>query len=320
METTNLVTGTNIINHNNMNDMDKSIELTDYPKVKSEAGIGKYGDLQRSYAKQADDIENEKGFYGVMMNTLGDCIGFLGSIPCCVCFPNPYKRVRQGNVGLVTQFGKFKACVDPGLVPINVVTEHLTQVDIRIQITELPRQDIMTKDNVNVNIESVIYWHIEDPYEAHFGVNDVKYALIERARTSLRDICGSHFLQELIENRDVVSAEIQEIIDPAARQWGVKIESILVKDIIFSQQLQDALSSAAQAKRLGESRVITSKAEVEAAKLMRDAANILNTPAAMQIRYLETLSSMAKAGQGPKTVFMPLPATDAVQKQSSSSN
>lgn len=81
----------------------------------------------------------------------------------------------------------------------------------------------MTKDNVNVNIESVIYWHIDDPYEAHFGVNDVRYALIERARTSLRDICGSHFLQELIENRDAISAEIQEIIDPAARQWGVKV-------------------------------------------------------------------------------------------------
>ncbi|CAO3646743.1 unnamed protein product [Cunninghamella echinulata] len=281
----------------------------------TEAGIGIYGDLQRSYAREADDLETDHGFYGVMMNSIGNCLGFLGSIPCCVCFPNPYKRVRQGNVGLITQFGKFKACVDPGLVPINVVTENLQQVDIRIQITELPKQDIMTKDNVSVNIESVIYWHIEDPYEAHFGINNVRFALIERARTSLRDICGSHFLQDLIENRDAISSEIQEIIDPAARQWGVKIESILVKDITFSQQLQDALSSAATAKRIGESRVISSRAEVDAAKLMRDAANILNTPAAMQIRYLETLSSMSKAGQGPKTVFMPLPPTDAVIKQ-----
>ncbi|KAI8092703.1 uncharacterized protein BX664DRAFT_260735 [Halteromyces radiatus] len=276
-----------------------------------EVGIGKYGGLQPSFARVAESSEDERGFYGTMMNGLGNCLGFLGSIPCCFCFPNPYKRVQQGSIGVITQFGRFQRLVDPGLVKVNPVTEKIRKLDIRINITEIPRQDIMTKDNVSISIESVLFWHIVDPYEAHFGVSDVQFALVERARTSLRDICGSHFLQDLIENRDAISAEIKEIIDPVAKQWGVKIEATLVKDITFSQQLQESLASAALAVRLGESRVIASKAEVEAAKLMRDAADIMNSQSAQQIRYLDTLVAMSRAGDGPKTVFMPLPASGA---------
>ncbi|ORX50892.1 hypothetical protein DM01DRAFT_1337492 [Hesseltinella vesiculosa] len=280
-----------------------------------DVGIGKYGGLQPSYAREADpSSDDDIGFYGSMMTGLGKCLGVFGAFPCCVCFPNPYKRVKQGTVGLVTKFGRFNRCVDPGLVNVNPVTEHIKHIDIRIQITELPRQVIMTKDNVSITIESVLFWHIIDPYEAHFSVNDVHFALLERAKTVLRDICGCHYLQDLIENRDAVSTELQKIIDPAASEWGVKVEATLVKDITFSKELQESLSSAAQAKRIGESKVIASKAEVEAAKLMKEAAAIMNTPAAIQLRHLETLVTMSRAGQGPKTVFMPLPPSPAVNQ------
>ncbi|OAD75100.1 hypothetical protein PHYBLDRAFT_133090 [Phycomyces blakesleeanus NRRL 1555(-)] len=244
-----------------------------------------------------------------MMNTIGTAIGFFGAFPCIVCLPNPYRRVGQGSVGLVTRFGKFYKCVDPGLVKVNPVTESIRKVDITVQITEIPKQEVITRDNVSIIIESVLYWIVIDPYETVFGVANVKIALIERALTSLRDVCGSHYLQDLIENRDMISRKLQEIIDPIANAWGVKIEATLIKDITFSPQLQEALSSAAQAKRLGESRVIASRAEVEAAKLMRDAADMLNTRPAMQMRYLETLTSMSRNGQGPKTIFMPLPSS-----------
>ncbi|KAI7894883.1 uncharacterized protein EV154DRAFT_497296 [Mucor mucedo] len=264
--------------------------------------------VQASYAKELDiskDIPH--GFYETMMTCIGNTIGFAGSFPCIVCCPNPYHKVQQGNVGLVEKFGKFYKCVDPGLVKVNPATENLKKIDITIQVTEIPKQDVITKDNVSVNLESVVYWHIVDPYQAVYGVTDVNYALIERASTSLRDVCGGHSVQDLIENREAISEELHEIIGPIAKSWGVKIESTLVKDITLSQLLQESLSSAAQAKRLGESRVITSKAEVEAAKLMRDAADILSTPAAIQIRYLETLQSMSKNSSGPKTIFVPLP-------------
>jgi regulator of protease activity HflC (stomatin/prohibitin superfamily) len=129
-----------------------------------------------------------------------------------------------GDVGVITRFGRFQRLVDPGLVKVNPVTEKINKSSIKISISDIGRQEIMTKDNVSIAIESVLFWHIVDPYEAHFGVSNVKTALIERARTSLRDVCGSHFLQDLIENRDVVSAEIKKIIDPIAQNWGVKVK------------------------------------------------------------------------------------------------
>ncbi|KAI8333646.1 hypothetical protein BC941DRAFT_434070 [Chlamydoabsidia padenii] len=279
------------------------------PDKSHEIGIGMYGGLQPSFARVTEASEDENGAYASLMSSIGNCLGLFGTIPCCFCCPNPYKRVYQGDVGVITRFGRFQRLVDPGLVKVNPVTEKISKSSIKIEISDIGRQEIMTKDNVSIAIESVLFWHIIDPYEAHFGVSNVQFALIERARTSLRDVCGSHFLQDLIENRDIVSAEIKKIIDPVAQHWGVKIEAILVKDITFSEQLMESLASAAMAARSGEARVITSKAEVEVAELLKQSSEILSTKAAFQLRYLETLVAMSRAGKGPKTLFMPLPAS-----------
>ncbi|ORZ28698.1 hypothetical protein BCR41DRAFT_343921 [Lobosporangium transversale] len=260
--------------------------------------------MQQSFATEFSPDDENHGIYGSLMNTAGEIMGMLGSVPCIVCCPNPYKTVSQGYVGLVTRFGKFYKIVDPGLTKINPVTEKLIKVDIKIQIADIPRQVIMTKDNVNVHIDSVLYWHVINPSQSVFGVTNVESALIERTQTTLRHILGMRVLQELIENREAIGEEIQEVIDTPARVWGVKVESVLIKDITFSRELQEALSSAAQAKRMAESKVIGAQAEVDSAKLMRAAADILNTPAAMQIRYLETMTNMAK-GSNTRVIFMP---------------
>ncbi|CAB4388616.1 uncharacterized protein OCT59_007245 [Rhizophagus irregularis] len=265
--------------------------------------------MQPSYAAEFPIEDNTHTFYGGMLNFLGALCGFIGSIPICPCFPNPYKKVEQGYVGLISQFGKFYKFVDPGLVKVNVFTEDILRVDIKIQITEIPHQFIMTKDNVYVQIYSVIYWHVINPYKSVFGIADVRKALIERTQTTLRHTLGTRVLQDCIENREAIAYEIKEIIDEPASNWGVKVESILIKDIEFSRELQESLSSAAQAKRIGESKVIAAQAEVDAAKLMRQAAELLNSPAAMQIRYLETMSSMSKAS-GTKVIFMPYSTND----------
>ncbi|KAF9122321.1 hypothetical protein BGW39_009847 [Mortierella sp. 14UC] len=260
--------------------------------------------MQQSFATEFSPDDENHGVYGSLMNCAGDIIGVMGSVPCCICCPNPYKSVSQGFVGLITRFGKFYKIVDPGLTKINPMTERLIKVDIKIQLADIPQQVIMTKDNVNVHIDSVLYWHVVNPSQATFGVSDVKSALIERTQTTLRHILGMRVLQELIENREAIGEEIQEVIDGPARHWGVKVESVLIKDITFSRELQESLSSAAQAKRMAESKVIGAQAEVDSAKLMRAAADILNTPAAMQIRYLETMTNMAK-GSNTRVIFMP---------------
>jgi len=262
-------------------------------------------DLQPSYAQtlQGDDT-NTNGWYGSMINNLGECVGFCGAIPCCIICPNPYKPVSQGNVGLVTKFGRFVRAVDPGLVKINPLSERLIQVDVKIQIVEVPRQVCMTKDNVTLNLTSVIYYHITSPHKAAFGISNIRQALIERTQTTLRHVVGARVLQDVIERREEIAQSIGEIIEDVASGWGVAVESMLVKDIIFSNDLQDSLSMAAQAKRIGESKVIAARAEVESAKLMRQAADILSSAPAMQIRYLEAMQAMAKTANS-KVIFLP---------------
>ncbi|CAG8542058.1 16881_t:CDS:2 [Rhizophagus irregularis] len=217
--------------------------------------------MQPSYAAEFPIEDNTHTFYGGMLNFLGALCGFIGSIPICPCFPNPYKKVEQGYVGLISQF-----------------------------------------DSNHRNPASIYYDKV-------FGIADVRKALIERTQTTLRHTLGTRVLQDCIENREAIAYEIKEIIDEPASNWGVKVESILIKDIEFSRELQESLSSAAQAKRIGESKVIAAQAEVDAAKLMRQAAELLNSPAAMQIRYLETMSSMSKAS-GTKVIFMPYSTND----------
>ncbi|EGP86930.1 uncharacterized protein MYCGRDRAFT_104735 [Zymoseptoria tritici IPO323] len=264
-------------------------------------------DLQPSYAqviKPDTEDDSQHGWYGSMINGLGSLIGNLGAIPCCIICPNPYKPVAQGNVGLVTKFGRFARAVDPGLVKINPLSENLIQVDVKIQIVEVPRQVCMTKDNVNLTLTSVIYYHITSPHKAAFGISDLRTALVERTQTTLRHVIGARVLQDVIERREEIAQSIRDIIDETATGWGAAVESMLVKDIIFSQELQESLSMAAQSKRTGEAKVISARAEVESAKLMRQAADILSSPAAMQIRYLEAMQAMAKTANS-KVVFLP---------------
>ncbi|KAI9225181.1 MAG: hypothetical protein DHS80DRAFT_33962 [Piptocephalis tieghemiana] len=248
----------------------------------------------------------DAGFYGSAMNCFGSIAGFFGAIPCCMCCPNPYQRVNQGSVGLVARFGRFYKAVDPGLVRINPFSERLTRIDVKIQIDAIGKVSIMTKDNVNITIDCVVYWHIEDVFRAEYGVSNVRFALMERTQTTLRAILGSQTLQECIENRESIAQAVQTTIAEPARAWGIKVETMLIKDLSFSADLQASLSSAATQKRIGESKVIAAQAEVDSAKLMREAADILNTPAAMQIRYLETMQGMAKTA-GSKVIFLPGP-------------
>ncbi|EMR86233.1 hypothetical protein ACHAPC_000158 [Botrytis cinerea] len=267
-------------------------------------------DLQPSYAQvlQGDDDTSTNGWYGSMINALGSCIGTCGAIPCCIVCPNPYKPVSQGNVGLVTKFGRFYRAVDPGLVKINPLSERLIQVDVKIQIVEVPQQVCMTKDNVTLHLTSVIYYHITSPHKAAFGISNVRQALIERTQTTLRHVVGARVLQDVIERREEVAQSIEEIIEDVASGWGVQVESMLIKDMIFSNELQDSLSMAAQSKRIGESKVIAARAEVESAKLMRQAADILSSAPAMQIRYLEAMQAMAKSANS-KVIFLPSAST-----------
>ncbi|KAI0797193.1 hypothetical protein C8Q75DRAFT_743800 [Abortiporus biennis] len=155
------------------------------------------------------------------------------------------------------------------------------------------------------NSDSVVYFQITSPYRAAFGISDLRQALIERAQTTLRHVVGARAVQSVVTEREAIAFEIAEIVGDVADKWGVSIEGILIKDIIFSPDVAASLSSAAQQKRIGESKVIAARAEVDAARLMRQAADILASPAAMQIRQLEALQTMAKSASS-KVIFVPM--------------
>ncbi|KAJ3215331.1 hypothetical protein HK099_006420 [Clydaea vesicula] len=268
---------------------------------------------QRLFFHEIPVAKSEDYLYEGCLTFWGKFFGMIGATPCGWCFPNPYKIINQGEVGLITKFGKYYKSVDPGLYEINIFTELVLKVNIKLQVDQIYQQTITTKDNVSCQIDSVLYWHIVDPFTARFLVENVRVAMIERTQTTLRTIFGTKTLQECIEHRESIAVEISELIDKPAAGWGVKLESILIKDLQFSKDLQENLSAAAKAKRIGESKVIAAKAEVESAKLMREAADILNHPAAMQIRYLETLTGMAKSSDS-KVIFMPASESEFQKK------
>ncbi|GJJ07032.1 hypothetical protein Clacol_001230 [Clathrus columnatus] len=265
----------------------------------------KKSEMQPSYSQDLGAPHSSAhGWYGSMIQTVGGIVGLCGALPCCPC-PNPYRNVQQGSVGLVSRFGEFYRAVDPGLAHVNVCTESLKVVDVKIQISPIGRQTVITRDNVNVEIDSVIYFQIVNPYRAAFGISDLRTALIERAQTTLRHVVGARAVQSVVTEREAIAFEIAEIVGDVADKWGVAIEGILIKDIIFSPEVAQSLSSAAQQKRIGESKVIAARAEVDSARLMRQAADILASPAAMQIRQLEALQAMAKSASS-KVIFVPM--------------
>ncbi|SNX87672.1 related to stomatin [Melanopsichium pennsylvanicum] len=266
-------------------------------------------EMQPSYKQNLGLETVEHGFYGSLINGIGSVAGFFGQLPFCFCCPNPFKEIEQGSVGLISRFGQFYRSEDPGLVRLNPCSETLRRVDVKVNTSSVGHQQCITRDSVSIGVESVVFWHISNPYRASFGIADVRAALIERAQTTLRNVVGGRTLQSLVTDREQVALEVQEIVGDIADKWGVQVEAILIKDIIFSNELQESLSSAAKQRRIGESKVIAAQAEVDAARLMRQAADILASKSAMQIRALESLQAMAKTANS-KVIFVPMNLND----------
>lgn len=256
-----------------------------------------------TYARELAQIPpSHHKCYECYRGCCGSFWGCVGIACCCAC--SPYKQVPQGFAGIQRRFGKAYRVVDPGVYFINCMSEQMELMDIKLQITDVPRQYVTTKDNVVINIDSVVYWRVIDPFIAKFHVANINSSLMQRTLSTLRDSIGSHTLQEVIENREEIARSIKELITPIAVGWGVDVEAMLINDLRFTVELQENLSSVAKQQKIGESKVIAAKAEVDAAKLFREASEILNTPAAMQIRHLDTMIDMARS-KDSKIIFTP---------------
>lgn len=260
-------------------------------------------DFARTYPTPPTDS------YQRFISTMGKTFGFCG-IFCCLC-ENPFKTIDQGEVGLVQTFGALARTVEPGTHYVNTWSEHLTRVNIKVNTRELPPQSCFTRDNLSVQITSVVYYNIIDPQKAIFSISDIHSAIVERTQNTMRDVIGNRILQDVVEKREEIAELIGEIISKTAYAWGVQIESILIKDLTLPATVQDSFAKAAEAKRIGEAKIINAKAEVESAKQMRKASDILSSPAALQIRYLDALQNMSR-NPGTRVIFMP--SADQIEK------
>ncbi len=271
------------------------------------------GEIKRNVIKNLRDEfdeESDNTSYGCYENSIqgvGDCFGFLRTwMPCiCCCSEYPWQVVKQSQQALMQRFGKYMKTLDPGLHYVNPCTEKILRIDLKIEIIDLVKQVILTKDNITILIDASVYYRIVNPRKATYRISNLSMAVSQLTFSTLRCVCGIHTLQEILEKRKEITHAIHQYIEEHVEEWGIVIENVFMKDIVLNKDLQDALSTAAKERRLAESKVISAKADVESAKMMREAAEALNTKSAMQIRYYETIQNIVSTPNA-KTIFLPL--------------
>jgi len=188
---------------------------------------------------------------------------------------------------------------------VNPCTESMTPVDVRCQVLDLKQQSVLTKDNLAIWIDGVVYFTIIDINKAIFKVQNIKESVNQLALVALRGVFGHKLMQDCLVEREELAREIEKIVAEKTGEWGVQINMIQLTDIKLPENIKNMLSSAATAEREGKAKIILAQADVESAKLMRQASDILSTSGAMQIRMLETYNKLAQT-DNPKIVFMPL--------------
>ena len=251
----------------------------------------------------------EPGFAS-FLRCLGCCFGFtclpIGGCGCCY----PYQSVDKGSRGVVQEFGRLKREVPDGMHYINPISEKMTIVNMKVQDIDLRKQNVMTSDGLSIDIDSVLYYQITNANDALFNVDGIEHAIKNLSYATLRNVVGNSELKTCLGQRQTIADLIKDNIDDLVKGWGVRIISIQIKDIIVPQNIIAALSSAVTAEREAEAKIITAKANVKSAELIRQSADMLNTPAAMQIRSLEVIDRLAHA---PNTKIILLPSDLTLQ-------
>ncbi|MDT7890009.1 MAG: slipin family protein [Desulfurococcales archaeon] len=205
------------------------------------------------------------------------------------------KIVREYERAVIFRLGRLKGAAGPGIFFIIPIVDKLFKVDLRINTVDFPKQNVITKDNVSILVDAVVYYRVEDPVRAVVKVANYNYAVIQLAMTTLRDVIGTVELDELLAHREEVSKRIQKIVDEITEPWGIKIVAVTIKDVVLPEDLVRAISMQAQAERIRRARVIESEGERQAAAIIAEAAKIYaNNPIAIRLRELQTLVEVAK--------------------------
>ena len=217
------------------------------------------------------------------------------------------KVLREYERGVVFRLGRvLKRPKGPGLVIIIPVIDKLIRISLRLVAMDVPPQDVITKDNVSIKVNAVIYFRVMDPSNAVIEVENYLFATSQLAQTTLRSVCGQVELDELLSERDKINATLQEILDKHTDPWGIKVSNVEVKHIDLPQEMQRAMAKQAGAERERRAKVINAAGEQQAAAKLAEAAKIIQDfPVALQLRYLQTLREVS--AENNSTTLFPIP-------------
>ncbi|MGH6921592.1 MAG: SPFH domain-containing protein [Geminicoccaceae bacterium] len=219
--------------------------------------------------------------------------------------------LREYERAVIFQLGRFWKVKGPGLILVIPFIQQAVKVDMRIRVTDIPSQDVISRDNVLVKVNAVVYYRVIDARNAIIQVEDFMAATSQLAQTTLRSVLGQHELDEMLAARDRLNADLQRILDEQTESWGIKVANVELKHVDIDESMIRVIARQAEAERIRRAKIIESEGEFQAAQKFLDAAAILaQRPEAMQLRYLSTL--MTIANERSSTIVFPFP-TDLVQ-------
>jgi regulator of protease activity HflC (stomatin/prohibitin superfamily) len=216
------------------------------------------------------------------------------------------KILKEYERGVVFRLGRIIPVKGPGLVIIWPIIDKLVRVSLRIVTMDVPSQDIITKDNITVKVNAVVYFRVMAPIKAITEVEDYYFATSQIAQTTLRSILGQSQLDDLLTNREELNAELQKVIDFQTEPWGIKVTAVEVKNVDLPEEMQRAIAKQAEAERERRAKVIHAEGEFQASQRLADAAKIIATESgALQLRFLQTLTEIAT--EKNSTIIFPVP-------------
>ncbi len=217
-----------------------------------------------------------------------------------------FRILREYERGVVFMLGRFWRVKGPGLVIIIPLLQQMVRVDLRTRVLDVPPQDVISRDNVSVRVNAVVYFRVLDPERAIIQVENFDMATSQLAQTTLRSVVGQHELDQMLAEREKLNDDVQRILDAQTDAWGIKVSNVELKHIDLDETMVRAIAKQAEAERLRRAKIIDAEGEFQAAERLAQAGEILaQRPEAMQLRYLGTLLNIA--GEKSSTIVFPLP-------------
>lgn len=214
--------------------------------------------------------------------------------------------LREYEIGVIFRLGRYIGNRGPGFVMIIPGIEKMVRVDKRTRTIDVPPQDLITKDNVPVKVNAVLYFRVADPAKSVLEIENYRFATLQISQTTLRSILGQAELDDLLAKREKINEELQHVIDDLTEPWGIKVSVVEIKDVEIPQSMQRALAAQAEAERDRRAKIIAAEGELQASHKLTEAAEIMSkSPAAIQLRYLQTLREIAT--EQNSTILFPIP-------------